>query len=70
MEEYERGIEIVLELEQRYGIRRAWLLKDSPSVTAFHLHTRCPFGRFWHVIPFGQELNVHENERLISSIIS
>ena len=30
-EAYERGTEIVLELVERYGIRRAWLLKDSPA---------------------------------------
>jgi hypothetical protein len=30
-EEYERGTEIVLELVERFGIRRAYLLKDSPA---------------------------------------
>jgi uncharacterized protein YbbK (DUF523 family) len=30
-EAYERGTEIVPELVQRYGIRRAWLLRDSPA---------------------------------------
>jgi uncharacterized protein YbbK (DUF523 family) len=29
--EYERGTEIVLEIVERYGIKRAWLLKDSPA---------------------------------------
>jgi uncharacterized protein YbbK (DUF523 family) len=30
-EVYERGTEIVLELVQRYGIKRAWLLKKSAA---------------------------------------
>lgn len=30
-EQYERGTEIVLEIVERYGIKRAWLLKDSPA---------------------------------------
>jgi uncharacterized protein YbbK (DUF523 family) len=30
-EAYERGTEIVLELVERFGIKQAWLLKDSPA---------------------------------------
>jgi parallel beta-helix repeat protein len=36
-----------------------------PSVTAsFHLHTWCPIGLLWRVIPIELELSVHKTERV------